>query len=57
MNRHYSIRRKTDALGKPEIHSIDQQQINYWLDEHDKQKAQGKLPSILRNKEDIQFFK
>lgn len=56
MNRHYGIRRETDALGEPQIYSIDQQQINYWLEDHNKQKAQGKLPSILRNKEDIRFF-
>jgi hypothetical protein len=57
INRHYAIRRETDALGKPRIHSIDQQQINYWLEDHGKQKAQGKLPSILRDDEDIQFFR
>ncbi len=56
-NRHYAIRRETDALGEPQIHSIDQQQINYWLEDHNKQKAQGKLPSILQKEEDIQFFK
>ena len=57
INRHYAIRRETDALGKPRIHTIDQQQINYWLEDHGKQKAQGKLPSILRAEEDIQFFR
>jgi len=57
MNRHYAIRRETDALGKPQIHSINQQQINNWLEDQGKQKAQGKLPSILRNEEDIQFFR
>lgn len=57
INRHYSIRRESDSLGMPEIHSIDQQQINNWLKKKGKQKAQGKLPSILKDKEDIQFFK
>ena len=57
INRHYAIRRETDVLAEPQIHSIDQQQINYWLEDHDKQKAQGKLPSILQDEEDIQFFK
>jgi hypothetical protein len=57
VNRHYAIRRESDALASPRIHSIDQQQINYWLADHGKQKAQGKLPSILRDDEDIQFFR
>lgn len=56
-NRHYSIRRESDALGLPEIHSIDQQQINNWLKANGKQKAQGKLPAILKDQEDIRFFK
>lgn len=57
INRHYAIRRETNALGQPHIYSIDQQQINYWLEDQGKQKAQGKLPSILRSEEDIQFFR
>lgn len=56
-NRHYSIRRDSDALAMPQIYSINQQQINSWLEANGKQKAQGKLPSILKNKEDIRFFK
>lgn len=56
-NRHYAIRRESGALGKPEVNSISQQQINNWLEENEKQKAQGKLPSILTGKEDIRFFK
>lgn len=56
-NRHYAIRRESQALGLPEVHSIDQQQINLWLEENGKHKAQGKLPAILRNQEDIDFFK
>ncbi len=56
-NRHYAIRRESNALGMPEIYSISQQQINNWLKHNGKQKAQGKLPAILRDEEDIRFFK
>jgi phenylacetate-coenzyme A ligase PaaK-like adenylate-forming protein len=56
-NRHYSIRRESNALDMPEINSINQQQINNWLKAKGKQKAQGKLPSILKDKEDIRFFR
>ncbi len=56
-NRHYAIRRESNALGMPEVNSITQQQINRWLEERDKQKAQGKLPAVLKNESDIQFFK
>ena len=56
-NRHYAIRRESEALGLPVVYSIDQQQINLWLDKNGKHKAQGKLPAILRNKEDLEFFK
>lgn len=55
-NRHYAIRRESEALGMPEINTIDQQQINNWLEEHGKQKAQGKLPAVLKSENDIQFF-
>lgn len=57
INRHYSIRRDSGTLDIPEVHSINQQQINSWLQEKGKQKAQGKLPSILKEKEDIRFFR
>lgn len=57
VNRHYGIRRESGALGMPKVHSINQQQINHWLEDRGKQKAQGKLPSILRDEGDIQFFK
>ncbi|HKK44985.1 MAG TPA: GH3 auxin-responsive promoter family protein [Balneolaceae bacterium] len=56
-NRHYQIRRESNALGMPKLYSISQQQINNWLDIHGKHKAQGKLPHILRDNEDIDFFK
>lgn len=57
INRHYAIRRESDALGLPKVYSISQQQINNWLASKGKDKAQGKLPSILRSEEDIAFFK
>lgn len=56
-NRHYSIRRNSNTLDMPEIYSISQQQINLWLEQNDKDKAQGKLPSVLRKKQDIDFFR
>ncbi len=56
-NRHYAMRRESDALDKPEVYTISQQQINVWLKQHGKEKAQGKLPSILPDREDIQYFK
>lgn len=56
-NRHYEIRRESDALDMPKFYTITQQKINNWLAANDKQKAQGKLPHILQNKKDITFFK
>ncbi len=50
INRHYAIRRETDALGAPEIHSITQSDINRWLESQGKNKAQGKLPKILKER-------
>ncbi len=47
-NRHYAIRRETDALGPPEMTSITQTDINRWLETQGKNKAQGKLPRILK---------
>lgn len=55
-NRHYAIRRESEALDKPKVQSISQQKINGWLKNKGKQGAQGKLPSILRNDEDIHFL-
>jgi phenylacetate-coenzyme A ligase PaaK-like adenylate-forming protein len=57
INRHYAIRRESDALGLPKVYSISQQQINNWLASKGKDKAQGKLPAILRDEEDIAFFR
>lgn len=57
INRHYAIRRESNALGQPDVYTISQQQINNWLASKGKDKAQGKLPSILRDEEDIAFFK
>lgn len=57
MNRHYAIRRNSNVLDMPEVYSISQQRINHWLEHVGKDKAQGKLPSILHNQQDINFFK
>lgn len=46
-NRHYSIRRESQALGMPEVKSITQSDINRWLERNQKEKAQGKFPRIL----------
>lgn len=56
-NRHYAIRRASKTMGEPQVFTITQQQINIWLQQKDKEKAQGKLPSMLRDDKDIEFFK
>jgi hypothetical protein len=56
INRHYAIRRESGALGMPKLQTISQETINQWLKMKGKEKAQGKLPSILHENEDIQFF-
>lgn len=56
-NRHYAIRRESETLGEPKVFTITQQQINDWLQQKGKEKAQGKLPSMLRNNQDIEYFK
>ncbi|MDX1618548.1 MAG: GH3 auxin-responsive promoter family protein, partial [Balneolaceae bacterium] len=56
VNRHYAIRRESGALGKPEVHSITQNEINRWLDFREKENAQSKLPKMLNRREDIEFF-
>ncbi len=55
INRHYAIRRETNALAAPEIITITQADINRWLEAQGKNKAQGKLPKIL--KEGIEVLK
>lgn len=57
MNRHYTIRRENNTLGQPQIYTISQQQVNNWLQQKGKEKAQGKLPAILRKDRDINYFK
>ena len=57
INRHYTIRRESGSLGMPSVIPVTQQDINRWLQQQDKEKAQGKLPTILRNDVDINFFK
>ncbi|SHE42681.1 GH3 auxin-responsive promoter [Fodinibius roseus] len=56
-NRHYAIRRESETMGAPKVLTISQQQINTWLHQKDKEKAQGKLPSMLRDDSDIDFFR
>lgn len=56
INRHYAIRRESGALEAPKVRSISQMEINSWLDFKGTEKAQGKLPRILRDKSDIAFF-
>jgi len=53
INRHYSIRRESGALGTPEVYSIDQVDINRWMEVAGKQNAQGKLPRVLRKHKDV----
>lgn len=53
VNRHYTIRRESGALGVPKINSITQQDINRWMEACKKAKAQGKLPKVLREHVDI----
>jgi len=47
INRHYAIRRETNALGKPQISTINQSDINRWKKEQGNDSAQSKLPRIL----------
>lgn len=47
MNRHYAIRRESEALGAPQVRSVTQTQINQWMERNNKANAQGKLPRIL----------
>lgn len=56
-NRHYAIRRESEALDMPQFYTITQQEINSWLALNNKQKAQGKLPHILKDEKDIAFFR
>lgn len=48
INRHYAIRRESNALAEPELKSINQADINTWMERHGKANAQGKLPKILK---------
>ena len=56
INRHYAIRRESGALASPTVYSINQDEINRWLDFREKRKAQGKLPGILHSRKDVEFF-
>lgn len=57
INRHYNIRRESEALGEPKVYTVTQSRINAWLENTGRHTAQGKLPSILDKKEDIDFLK
>ncbi len=48
INRHYAIRRNSKALDIPRVKSINQTDINRWLESTGKNSAQAKLPGILR---------
>ncbi len=48
INRHYTIRRESNALGAPEVRSITQTDINNWMERNGKANAQGKLPRMLK---------
>ena len=53
MNRHYAIRRQSDALGKPQITAITQANINRWKRQQGNAGAQSKLPRILEKNTEI----
>nr|WP_281280790.1 GH3 auxin-responsive promoter family protein [Fodinibius sediminis] len=56
-NRHYAIRRDSQTLDAPKVFTVSQQQINRWLQQKGKEKAQGKLPSILHDSSDVDYFR
>jgi|AntRauTorcE11898_2_1112593.scaffolds.fasta_scaffold06705_2 hypothetical protein len=47
INRHYAIRRESDALGRPEVIPVSQSDINAWMRKNGKAEAQGKFPKVL----------
>lgn len=53
INRHYAIRRESNALDGPHIFSITQQHINQWFQQTGRHSAQGKLPRVLHSSEPI----
>ena len=56
VNRHYAIRRESEALGMPVLFKIDQNAINRFFEEKNKRPAQAKLPKILKGNEDVGIF-
>lgn len=50
-NRHYAIRRESGALAPPTLRLISQGDINRLLEATGRQKAQGKLPRVLGERE------
>lgn len=53
INRHYAIRRESEALGTPKIQTIKQDDINRWMEASEKDKAQGKFPKVLRQNVEV----
>lgn len=53
INRHYAIRRESNALGQPKIIPVSQTEINRWMRKTGRAKAQSKLPRILPQNTDL----
>lgn len=56
INRHYAIRRNSDALVGPRIYKINFSTIQHWLDNKGELRAQSKLPRILSHQTDIEMM-
>lgn len=56
INRHYAIRRESEALGLPNLFGISQSDINEFFRKKGKRPAQAKLPKILPDQGDLKFF-
>lgn len=53
INRHYATRREGGSLGSPVVYRLTQQQVNRWLEAGNRTGAQGKLPKIIRENQDL----
>lgn len=51
VNRHYHTRRESGALGAPEMRSLRQSDITRWLEATGRDRAQGKLPRVIREED------
>jgi len=56
INRHYAIRRESEALGLPQLFPISQDDINNFFKIKGKRPAQAKLPKILADPNDLKLF-